>query len=172
MCLVGLQLTVNVDHFREIETAIAPSLSSIDDAVRKRWFALASVIERTVQDYEDAGISGNTVTVTMDMFKGLPTVDLQEDAGMGSESDPEMVEGTGVKGKSTPSTRRSGRPSKKSEKAREVPVAKEDKGKGRKGLKDRSSSKYSTFSAGKHSYWAVPVREVSLFLLFILTCLL
>lgn len=62
-----------------------------------------------------------------------------------------------------PPTRRSGRPSKKSEKAR-APNVKEEKSKGVKGGKegkDKSSSKYLSFSAGKHSYWVVPVCDRS-----------
>jgi hypothetical protein len=92
----------------------------------------------------------------MASFKKVPAEDVDE---MDTDSPEDDADGE-VEILEAPPVRRSGRPPKKSEKVREVPVIHDRKGKGRKELKDKTSSKYLSFSPSKHAYWLVPVSFV------------
>ena len=121
--------------FREVEVAIAPHLSQVRDDVRKRWFALRSALARGEEQYADAGITDNSIALTMDLFKVAIGTLGKEGPAMDIDEPPVAKapvvlkardEGAGFESEATPILRRSSRSSRKAGKARAVDEESED----------------------------------------------
>jgi hypothetical protein len=153
--VAGLGLDVALPFFLRFEDAITPFLPSLDEKIRKRWNALKAAVERTQHEYENLGITGDSVLINIHSFTAATDVDAE------GESEDDDSEGSVTDSKEDEPARRSGRSVKKSAKVRESISTKEEKGKKAQRLKDKSSSKFLSFTEGKHTDWVVPVCHLS-----------
>ena len=133
--MADLELELLLPKLQEIETAVSPFLERLSAADLRRWRGILRAVEGVQRSYVKAGITGNTsVTLTIHSFAlGTPMRtdeemeidadedeyededgddDGDEDKDADEEEDKEETEPT------TPLVRRSGRGSRKAEKAR------------------------------------------------------
>jgi hypothetical protein len=133
---------------RGIEDALGHSLDRLDDHVRRRWASLHSAIAHAERLNADENFSDSSVLIDIQAILRAAK-NVTDDDSMIVDEESEIEDADEVDSPTTPVPRRSQKATVKSGKARAAPL--DDP-------KDKTSTKYLGFDAGKHQKWSTPVR--------------
>ena len=160
-----------------IAAAIVTFLPQVDIVDQRRWRGIKEAVERVHAKNVDEGVSSSSVRIGIDdLAPPEETMEVDPVTSEDGGDDDENEEGDSQPVEVVSPVRRSSRPTKKAEKAREVAAAEDDdeggdnEGVGNtpkdsgvdgdKGPREKKKSMYLAYDASVHFYWDKAVRGV------------